>query len=328
MFKQNCHRASTDDESTVSSDHSKLLTNPENNPRLYRRGVGGSRHRGVVPQPNGRWGAQIYENNQRIWLGTYENEDNAAKAYEIAARCLRGSCRNPTVLNFIGTEKGGNEDNVAEAELLRMYSKLEIVRMLRTHTYNDELEQVKHSIRYSAAAGRHGPPRRVLFQKMMTPSDVGRQNRLVIPKKYAEKHFVPQVGTGSSSEELETVTILQPRITPTQVTSTNATANASTKGVHMLNFRDANEGKVWKFRFSYWHRSRSYVLTRGWSRFVKEKSLKAGDMVSFQQSAGSKKRYYIHYSKQIAMSPEEEPVQAMRLFGVDIIPGGPWTSVR
>uniref|UniRef100_A0A0E0JDV3 AP2/ERF domain-containing protein n=1 Tax=Oryza punctata TaxID=4537 RepID=A0A0E0JDV3_ORYPU len=29
-----------------------------------------SRYKGVVPQPNGRWGAQIYERHARVWLGT------------------------------------------------------------------------------------------------------------------------------------------------------------------------------------------------------------------------------------------------------------------
>ncbi|KAK4785430.1 hypothetical protein SAY86_002119 [Trapa natans] len=320
-----CQGATIGDESAVSSNHSKFIStkvecSAEASLRLGRR-CHGSKHRGVIFQPNGRWGAQIYENNQRIWLGTYASEDKAAEAYEIAARCLRGSGRNPTVLNFIGGEKGVNEDYAAETELLRTHSKLEIVEMLRTHTYDDELEQMKNSIRYTAAGGRGGPPHRVLFQKTMTPSDVGRQNRLVIPKKYAEKHFVPHMGIESSSEELDAVTLMQPTRTPSENNSTIATAKTATKGVHMLNFRDANGGKVWRFRFSYWHRSRSYVLTRGWSRFVKEKSLKAGDMVSFLQSTGPNKRHYIHFSKPIARSPET----ALRLFGVDIIAGGSWT---
>ena len=49
-----------------------------------------SRYKGVVPQPNGRWGAQIYERHARVWLGTFADEaagflgggkgDTAAKA--------------------------------------------------------------------------------------------------------------------------------------------------------------------------------------------------------------------------------------------------------
>ena len=55
----------------------------------------------------------------------------------------------------------------------------------------------------------------------------------------------------------------------------------------LLAFEDAGAGggKVWRFRYSYWASSQSYVLTRGWSRFVREKGLVAGDTVAFSQEA-------------------------------------------
>ncbi|XP_057774922.1 AP2/ERF and B3 domain-containing transcription factor At1g50680-like [Salvia miltiorrhiza] len=56
------------------------------------REVGGwrrERFKGVVPQPNGHWGAQIYANQQRIWLGTFKSETSAAIAYDSAAMKLR-----------------------------------------------------------------------------------------------------------------------------------------------------------------------------------------------------------------------------------------------
>ncbi|KAG8663679.1 hypothetical protein MANES_01G238800v8 [Manihot esculenta] len=105
-----------------------------------------------------------------------------------------------------------------------------------------------------------------MFDKVVTPSDVGKLNRLVIPKQYAEKYF------------------------PLDSTS-------SEKGL-LLNFEDRN-GKPWRFRYSYWNSSQSYVMTKGWSRFVKEKQLDAGDIVSFQRGVGEsgKHRLYIDWRR-------------------------------
>ncbi|KAF8082558.1 hypothetical protein N665_0820s0016 [Sinapis alba] len=85
-----------------------------------------------------------------------------------------------------------------------------------------------------------------MFDKVLTPSDVGKLNRLVIPKQHAENYF--------PLEENQTGTV--------------------------LDFEDRT-GKLWRFRYSYWNSSQSYVMTKGWSRFVKEKKLESGDTVSF-----------------------------------------------
>ncbi|GER39564.1 B3 domain-containing transcription factor NGA1 [Striga asiatica] len=95
-----------------------------------------------------------------------------------------------------------------------------------------------------------------MFDKVVTPSDVGKLNRLVIPKQHAEKYF--PLDSSSSGE----------------------------KGL-LLNFEDSN-GKSWRFRYSYWNSSQSYVMTKGWSRFVKEKKLDAGDIVSFYRGPGDR----------------------------------------
>ncbi|XP_020211006.1 B3 domain-containing protein Os03g0120900 [Cajanus cajan] len=100
-----------------------------------------------------------------------------------------------------------------------------------------------------------------MFDKVVTPSDVGKLNRLVIPKQHAEKYFP----LDSSTNE---------------------------KGL-LLNFEDRN-GKLWRFRYSYWNSSQSYVMTKGWSRFVKEKKLDAGDIVSFQRGVGELYRHRLY----------------------------------
>ncbi|KAD2804300.1 hypothetical protein R6Q59_030180 [Mikania micrantha] len=252
-----------------------------------------SRFKGVVPQPNGRWGAQIYEKHQRVWLGTFNEEHEAAKAYDTAVQRFRGR---DAVTNFKPLPADTEEASL-EASFLNSHSKAEIVDMLRKHTYNDELEQSKRnsSSRKTLFTDGFGSgqlsvnAREQLFEKTVTPSDVGKLNRLVIPKQHAEKHFPLQIGNTS-------------------------------KGV-LLHFEDVGM-KVWRFRYSYWNSSQSYVLTKGWSRFVKEKNLQAGDIVSFQRSTGPDKQLYIDWKTKTGSgntnSRPTQPVQMFRLFGVDI----------
>ncbi|KAF8662318.1 hypothetical protein HU200_056527 [Digitaria exilis] len=103
----------------------------------------------------------------------------------------------------------------------------------------------------SSSGGR--AQRERMFEKVVTPSDVGKLNRLVVPKHLAEKHLpLP--------------------------------AAAARAGGTVLCFHDAGgqaQPSSWRFRYSYWSSSQSYVMTKGWSRYVRDKRLAAGDTVSF-----------------------------------------------
>ncbi|CAL9173770.1 unnamed protein product [Musa hybrid cultivar] len=114
------------------------------------------------------------------------------------------------------------------------------------HLYHSEQEEAPHE-------------REHMFEKPLTPSDVGKLNRLVIPKQHAERYFPLDGG--------------------------------SAEGGLLLSFEDES-GRVWWFRYSYWTSSQSYVLTKGWSRFVKEKKLDAGDVVLFERPRFAGRDYF------------------------------------
>ncbi|CAH2054029.1 unnamed protein product [Thlaspi arvense] len=116
--------------------------------------------------------------------------------------------------------------------------------------------------------------RESLFEKILTPSDVGKLNRLVIPKQHAEKYFPLNNGVGGGDEVV---------------------AETTEKGM-LLSFEDES-GKCWKFRYSYWNSSQSYVLTKGWSRYVKDKHLDAGDVVFFQRHRFDLHRLFIGWRR-------------------------------
>ncbi|OMO64176.1 hypothetical protein CCACVL1_21975 [Corchorus capsularis] len=163
---------------------------------------------------------------------------------------------------------GSQEDYKTQEPAINFDRKLEQMDLTLgpNNNNNNNEESNVGSCRVGDSSSRCIIEKEHMFDKVVTPSDVGKLNRLVIPKQHAEKYFP----LDSSSNE---------------------------KGL-LLNFEDRN-GKSWRFRYSYWNSSQSYVMTKGWSRFVKEKKLDAGDIVSFQRGVGEseKDRLFIDWRR-------------------------------
>jgi len=81
----------------------------------------------------------------------------------------------------------------------------------------------------------------------------------VIPKKYAVKYMPFISADQSEKEEGEIV--------------------GSVEDVEVVFYDRAM--RQWKFRYCYWKSSQSFVFTRGWNSFVKEKNLKEKDVIAF-----------------------------------------------
>ncbi|KAL6272046.1 hypothetical protein ACE6H2_022738 [Prunus campanulata] len=85
---------------------------------------------GVRQRPSGRWVAEIKDTTQKIrmWLGTFETAEEAARAYDEAACLLRGSNTRTNFIthvsldsplasrirNLLNTKKGGSRKQVTE----------------------------------------------------------------------------------------------------------------------------------------------------------------------------------------------------------------------
>ncbi|PIA24942.1 hypothetical protein AQUCO_14200013v1 [Aquilegia coerulea] len=223
-------------------------------------------YKGVVFHQNGHWGAQIYAKHKRIWLGTFRTEKEAAMAYDSAAVKLRSG---DSHRNFPLTTL-----TIQEAKFQDLYKMDTVLSMIRDKTYNSEfMEFVRNQSQKIEDKVCHINPDNAgdsmdgaggflchqLFQKELTPSDVGKLNRIVIPKKYALKYF-PQIYEESENEN----------------------ENKDEGGIDDLQlvFFDRHM-RSWEFRYCYWKSSQSYVFTKGWNRFVKEKELKTKDVVTF-----------------------------------------------
>lgn len=248
----------------TSDSNSSTHSFPESKHERNGSSISPRKFKGVVPQPNGNWGAQIYANHQRVWLGTFNSETEAAMAYDSAAIKLRD--REHCQRNFPWT---GTTDE--EPKFQNLYSTEAVINMIKNGTYKAKFadflkscpKRVEANVVVNLAKVQlsEGVFCKQIFHKELTPSDVSKLNRLVIPKKYAVKYFPCIYEAGK--ENLEDQDNIGGAMNDVQ-----------------LVFFDRMM-RSWKFRYCYWRSSQSFVFTRGWNHFVKEKQLKANDIVAF-----------------------------------------------
>ncbi|XP_066333748.1 B3 domain-containing protein Os02g0764100-like [Miscanthus floridulus] len=223
---------------------------------------------GVMLQPSngGCCGAQTYERPTRKWMGTFPEEETAECATD-------------------------------DGELAFQATTSKSVTVKTTLRMQTSADEVRPSLWRAARAQPATRAREHLFHKALTPSDVGKLNRLVVPKQHAEKHLFlnrnPMMANGIGM---------------------------------LIDFVDGSE-KTWRFRYSFSATSRMYVITKGWGRFIREKGLQAGDKVAFSRSAfGAYKQMHIDYWKTQKKPQPQDAVadaiavhcHAVLLFGVDI----------
>ncbi|KAL6573170.1 hypothetical protein OROMI_012786 [Orobanche minor] len=238
-------------EESSDSNCSIYISHPNNKRRRVIE-----RFKGVVPQQNGHWGAQIYADHQRRWLGTFKSEVDAAMAYDSATLKLRS-------VDYSHRNFPSSNTTILETKFQDHFSTDDILGMIRDGSYRSKFSDFLRNKQgrqmeivglnpWSVQTGG-GFSCTLLFQKELTPSDVGKLNRLVIPKRYAVKHF-PKVPAESREQQQNLDDALE--------------------------FYDM-QMSLWKFRYCYWKSSQSFVFTKGWNRFVKEKGLRANDTIAF-----------------------------------------------
>ncbi|TKW31029.2 hypothetical protein SEVIR_2G079401v4 [Setaria viridis] len=95
----------------------QLPVTKETKPKVRTKcGGGGSKFVGVRQRPSGRWVAEIKDTTQKIrmWLGTFETAEEAARAYDEAACLLRGA---NTRTNFAAGAHASPPDSLLAARI-------------------------------------------------------------------------------------------------------------------------------------------------------------------------------------------------------------------
>ncbi|KAG0458957.1 hypothetical protein HPP92_022085 [Vanilla planifolia] len=113
----------------ASTEKRKLKSNHRRPPAKSDRRHG--RFFGVRQRPSGRWVAEIKDSSQRVrlWLGTFDTAEAAARAYDQAARILRGE---NTRTNFSAASCPGIVGRPGDSGDLSAAAKVRLSRTVRS----------------------------------------------------------------------------------------------------------------------------------------------------------------------------------------------------
>ncbi|XP_054783930.1 dehydration-responsive element-binding protein 2A-like [Prosopis cineraria] len=109
--------AGTDKSASATSGPSS--SNNSNKATMLKRFIG------VRQRPSGRWVAEIKDSSQhvRLWLGTYDTPEEAAQAYDEAARALRGDNARTNFVSAASNEDLSKQSGLSFASLKAKLSK-------------------------------------------------------------------------------------------------------------------------------------------------------------------------------------------------------------
>ncbi|KAK7856222.1 ap2/erf and b3 domain-containing transcription factor, partial [Quercus suber] len=262
VFKFLLHSTMEEDASSMISSANKMNataeTSDSNNTYYTLLGCKRMRHennnnasslakfKGVVPQQNGHWGAQIYANHQRIWLGTFKSEKEAAMAYDSAAIKLRSG---DSHRNFPWTER-----TAQEPEFQKHYSTEAVLNMIRDGSYpskfaaflrtQSQSKDMGFSLKQTKVHGDGQFSCSQLFQKELTPSDVG-WNRFVKEKKLKANDIITfySCERGENAKEGETFCLID------VIYNGGDSKNCLVEGVNEVQLElDLNLGKMFTYK--------------------------------------------------------------------------------
>ncbi|XP_020585903.1 AP2/ERF and B3 domain-containing transcription factor At1g51120-like [Phalaenopsis equestris] len=215
-----------------------------------------SKYEGVIPQHDYRWGAQIFVDHQRIYLGTLNTEVAAARAHDSASLKFYGRYFNR---NFLLTEL-----TIYEPHFQSHFSREVILDMIRDGSYEPKFVEFVRTFypKFNdsgsialpdASDSFNGVIVKEMFRLQLTSADVERPGILTLPEQHAMQHFPPLMSTDPV----------------------------------LLHFFDRMQ-RLWEFQYWYSASIQSFVFAGGWDSFLVGMELDVNDVVVYYRCKESR----------------------------------------